>query len=880
MKYPWIWLFLIANCVSAQSIISGKITDDKHQSLPYINITLHEPHSLAIAAFVITDAEGKYIVKYASKTDSIQLKFYGLGFAAQTKTVANRSQEINVELQEKHTELKEVVIRETPITRRGDTLSYSVNAFKTQSDRAIGDLIRRLPGIEVDAMGKISYQGKPINKYYIEGLDLLGGRYSLANENLPVDGVSQVQVIENHQPIRILDSLVISENAAINIRLRNNVATTGTARFGLGGIPLLWEANITPMLFTKQQQLIASYQSNNIGNTIETQVKVLTIEDALNSFESEERKKTWVRIIPVETPVFSTARWLYNQPHLGSVNFLKKLAAGYELKLNVSYLKDNQRQTGNTQTVNYTPTDTIRFAENKRNHLVINLLETDITLEKNNKIAYFKNQLTLNKQWDRATGILTNNNSPVYQGVVGNYFSLTNQLKDIFKVKKQVITLQSFLNFQQSPQTLEMMPGQFSGLFTIANAFDSLAQRVALRSFITHNRVSMRKNVKGISLSPQMGFRIENRQLQSQIRSISTNSEAILATGNFMNHLEWKKAELYSKMQAQYWIRKWKTTLDLPLTYYRFVIRDTLLKQSQRVERLAFEPRLNVGFEAGSFWKLSGVAERKYSFGDIDDIFYGYLLRDYRSIERRNVPLSQVILWRGSLNVNYQNPLHAVFGFLMFSKTWSDYNLMYASRLSAKGVVESYALPIQNSGITQNVVGRISKYFKVIKSQISLNYQKTTIQRQQLLNNVSLPLNTGLRSWGLKADINPSKKLAIYYDFKASKTHIEIAGKKNPPASQERHQFGVSVFPSRQIYLGLTNDYYINHLQTKSINSIFSDLTFRYTLLKKKIDVETNWTNLWNTSDLTVVSANSFSYFESTYQLRPMQIIQKIRFSF
>ncbi|MEZ4906015.1 MAG: hypothetical protein R2822_31730 [Spirosomataceae bacterium] len=142
------------------------------------------------------------------------------------------------------------------------------------------------------------------------------------------------------------------------------------------------------------------------------------------------------------------------------------------------------------------------------------------------------------------------------------------------------------------------------------------------------------------------------------------------------------------------------------------------------------------------------------------------------------------------------------------------------------------------------------------------------------------PLNTSIRSWGLKAEINPSKKVNIYYDFKASQTRIEIAGKKNPPASQERHQFGANVFPSKQIYFGITNDYYINHLQTKSKNSIFTDLTFRYTLLKKKIDVESNWTNIWNTANLTLVSANSFSYFESTYQLRPMQLIQKIRFSF
>jgi hypothetical protein len=56
-----------------------------------------------------------------------------------------------------------------------------------------------MPGIEVLPDGKILYQGKAINKYYIEGLDIRR-KYNLANDNLPYQEVSQVQILENHQP--------------------------------------------------------------------------------------------------------------------------------------------------------------------------------------------------------------------------------------------------------------------------------------------------------------------------------------------------------------------------------------------------------------------------------------------------------------------------------------------------------------------------------------------------------------------------------------------------------------------------------------------------------------------------------------------------------
>jgi hypothetical protein len=70
--------------------------------------------------------------------------------------------------------------------------------------------------------GKILYQGKAINKYYIEGLDLLEGKYNLANDNLPYQEVSQ-QILENHQPIKTLDSLQFSDRTALNIKLKTPI---------------------------------------------------------------------------------------------------------------------------------------------------------------------------------------------------------------------------------------------------------------------------------------------------------------------------------------------------------------------------------------------------------------------------------------------------------------------------------------------------------------------------------------------------------------------------------------------------------------------------------------------------------------------------------
>jgi hypothetical protein len=77
-------------------------------------------------------------------------------------------------------------------------------------------------------------------------MDLLEGKYNLANQNLPHASVSSVQVLENHQPIRILDSLVPTDRASLNIKLKNNITVTGSGRAGMGTSPLLWDAGIYP----------------------------------------------------------------------------------------------------------------------------------------------------------------------------------------------------------------------------------------------------------------------------------------------------------------------------------------------------------------------------------------------------------------------------------------------------------------------------------------------------------------------------------------------------------------------------------------------------------------------------------------------------------
>lgn len=230
-------------------------------------------------------------------------------------------------MQSEYVPLPEVTVRNKAIYQRGDTVNYSVKNFMQKQDLVISDVIRRLPGIEVTPDGIIKYQGRAINKYYIEGLDLLEDKYNLANNNLPADAVKNVQVIENHQPIKALDSIAFSERAALNITLNDGYKNRiiGRAKAGVGWKPLGIDAEAVPMKFSPGGQTIATYKFNNTGNDYSRELNQLNLSESINRLKGGFLSTPLSSIPFPSAPTLTTERVLFNRLHMVSFNHLKKL---------------------------------------------------------------------------------------------------------------------------------------------------------------------------------------------------------------------------------------------------------------------------------------------------------------------------------------------------------------------------------------------------------------------------------------------------------------------------------------------------------------------------------------------------------------------------
>ncbi len=217
-------------------------------------------------AFTQSDAKGE--ARFRLTPQDQFLSFVLLGYTKQELRISELSGDsFTVRLQPSTTPIREVHIKARPITVRGDTLRYRVKAFAGKRDRYLEDVIKKLPGVEVKENGRIEYQGKPINKFYIEGQDPLGSNYTQASRNIPINAVDQVDVIEHNQHKRVLQGLVSSDQAALNIRLSkaSRFRPFGEVSPGTGLPAPLWEGKAFLMQASPTNQLITSLKGNNTG---------------------------------------------------------------------------------------------------------------------------------------------------------------------------------------------------------------------------------------------------------------------------------------------------------------------------------------------------------------------------------------------------------------------------------------------------------------------------------------------------------------------------------------------------------------------------------------------------------------------------------------
>lgn len=281
MKKFYSLLFLIITSITfAQSVkVEGTLKDDAGNPLETANVMAINTTTKAMDSYNITNDKGKFSLTLKANTE-YTIKASYIGFSAFQKTIKTTNQNQSFEIiltGSKEIEAIEIV-KEMPVTIKGDTIIYNSDSFTNGTERKLEDVLKKLPGVEVNKDGEIEVEGKKVQKVMVEGKDFFDGDTKIATKNIPADALDKIQVLRNYNEVANLKGLENNEeNIALNIKLKEGKKNFwfGDANASIGVADENDRYLVNPKLFYYSPK----YSINAIGNINNIGELPLTMQD-------------------------------------------------------------------------------------------------------------------------------------------------------------------------------------------------------------------------------------------------------------------------------------------------------------------------------------------------------------------------------------------------------------------------------------------------------------------------------------------------------------------------------------------------------------------------------------------------------------------------
>ena len=222
-------------------LVEGYVVDTFAAPLMGTTAVILNAKDSVLVSFALSEKTGRFFFKRVAPGDYIlQLTFIGYKQINKPVTVNEDNQNLGIYVMEPaDLSLGEVTIEgeRTPIIIKGDTVEYNADAFKTQANSMVEDLLKKLPGVEVERDGTIKAQGETVQKVLVDGKEFFGDDPKIASQNLPADAVDKVQVFDKKSEIAEFTGIDDGEeNKTINLELKEGKkkGVFGTINAGYG----------------------------------------------------------------------------------------------------------------------------------------------------------------------------------------------------------------------------------------------------------------------------------------------------------------------------------------------------------------------------------------------------------------------------------------------------------------------------------------------------------------------------------------------------------------------------------------------------------------------------------------------------------------------
>ncbi len=760
----------------SQTKISGNISNKENLPISRANIQLLDKDSISIN-YSFSNDKGNYEL-FAPEKGEYLLKITAFNFEKRFKKIlVNNELKENFNLENKNNNLDTVIIiaKEKVAKIRGDSISYNLKTIKDGTERNLGDLVKKLPGLEIDENGKVKFQGTTIEKILIDGNDFFGNKHQIATENISSDMIEGIDLLLKHQTDTNLKDFSTDTKTVLNVKLKEKYRGETVGNFGLyGGYIDKYLSHTNLFKFSKKGNISFISDFNNIGESPMSVQDYIELIGGINIILAKtETNSSGITDIDEFIPkyIYTENKVKTKKNYFSALNYTYKFSKKIKVNGNLLFNKTDQTELLNTQKLfisSSSPTEINEFKSSRSNNcLTSSYINLDYTPNQKTSINY-------NALYNPTNGSVNenlingNNNFQNWSKNTGESFG--QQLKIINRINENLLfrfninhSISNFTNPSTISSNSDFLDLQFENNdFTVLKSSNLKSSNIGFNSSIVYKK---NKDSYKLIISNNFQEEIIDSEIEKNVLNyLDFDNKLSSKTNNFITNF--KFSNYFSKYMIQ----------------YGFGINSNKIKtNNNRFDIINIEPNISLNYELSIVNRIGISYHKTNKKPTLYKTLQNNIIEDYQTIITRNdlhlfqfsptdnytfsfnnfnsnkqqsftLNLNYSISKNSTTtNSNYTNSFvetynlispneKNLYGFFLFDKKMNFCPISLKSSLSYnQSNGNNFISGIQNTYSNSRTIGSIKllSNFKESTFQVHFNYLLDNFYTKQSINNIS-----------------------------------------------------------------------------------------------------------------------------------------------
>lgn len=877
---------LLGNFIYAQTIIDGVVMDAKKKSIPLISVLATKVNSDTVVAYTYTNNFGEFSLKII-QSGTYVLTLDGLAYARKMLEIeVGEEHQINLGdlvMQEEETQLKEVILlADLPITIKKDTIIFDTAAFSRGNEVVVEDILKNIPGLTVDANGRISIEGKEVEKVMVNSDDFFDKGYTILTKNMPSHAIDKVEVLQHYSKNRLLKGIEDSEKVALNLTLKES-----KKNIWFGDLSLShditgenrYDANANIMSFGDKNKYYFLTSLNNIGVDVSGDISYVVSPNRFaepGTLGNDQRIVSLLGLTGYDLGL-KQERVNFNNVELLSLNSIFNLTSNIKLKalallktdINDFFRNGFETYFLNDQTFTNTEDYTLRknsltgFGEIDLTYNISNTAMLEYTGKYNNNREDTRSNLQFNKE--STTEFLKERNELIDQKVV-----YSNKVEE----NKTVVFTGRFID-EQLPQNYRVNQFFFKDLFPKAGKVNNILQ-------VSENKMQfagleghlLSKKDNGNLLELKGGYTSRKDNLISQLSLEKENSS--IKPQDYSNNTMYNTIDLYGSLKYIHKLDEFSITGSLDAHQFYNTLAFEEIK-TNRETPFFLNPGMRLEWDINNRNRLYTSYSYNATNAHILDLHNGFLLTSYRSFAKGTGELAQTEASNFDIGYRLGNWSDLFFATTSFSYT-NSHNYFSSNVVLQPSYSLSTKIMIENREMfTGNI--KVERYLQVLSTNVRLDLSFVKSEYDNIVN--SKPRNVKFGNYNYGLEFRSGFSGIFNYNFGTKWKYNEIITGIETSYTDNVSFVNLNFMVNPKLNFEIESERYVfGNLAQDENEYYFLDFNAKYSLDKKKLSFSLQGRNLFDTNNFRSYSISDISVSSTDYRLLPRFVLLRATYRF